>query len=525
MNDDPKIADDGLVGKARGLARRVWIYARSDEAKAKLAEAKKKAVEVGGAASAGAKNVWDKTGRAAAQAKGRADEFTKSDKAEQVRSKAKRLWDRIRTIEVWGIPLGASWGHPAWTRKKKVVTVLVSVLGVALLLGDISHRRAQERVARQTFAEAGSLWMAGRKAEAAFRYKTLLGDRSELLAAADRSALYHRTIEFDVNRGATEEARRLIAEARRSRIPLDNLSGRASTLLAEVGTEKRVHSPSQPDESAVDRAVAKSETEQRIDPPQQEEAPSSGETKSMMVERWGKEAERREQIAERRATRRDDRSPTRQTTQEPSTRRSENLETLTEDYYPHRPGFEKNYLTEVLMLGGLFRNWSTETAKFNGVIEEKNNKTNFVNEQGEEKALPTTFPQPKLPDQHRRKDGYIERGVHLNGEVNITWHRVLKLGAKKGDSWKQSFGTSVEEEYTVLDFTTHGSGPNAEPCAVIEKKLWFKKPEDTVMQGFTQYNYVRGIGITHSVTNMKIGDQPMRTTATTKLLMSRMTRP
>jgi hypothetical protein len=199
---------------------------------------------------------------------------------------------------------------------------------------------------------------------------------------------------------------------------------------------------------------------------------------------------------------------------------------LTEDYYPHRTGFEKNFLSEILMPGDLMtRNWSTETQGPGGTIESRNVKTTVVNEDGDETVLEKTLPQPKFPNQYRVSGGFVEVGNHLNNEKAITWHRVLKIGAKKGESWKQAFGKSVEHEYTVLDFTTYGSGPNAESCAVIEKKLWFRKPEGMVMQGFTQYTYVRGIGITHSVSNMKIGDQPMRTTATTKLLMSRLAKP
>jgi hypothetical protein len=156
------------------------------------------------------------------------------------------------------------------------------------------------------------------------------------------------------------------------------------------------------------------------------------------------------------------------------------------------------------------------------MIESKNVKTTVVNEDGQERVLEKTLPQPKFPDQYRVSEGFVEIGDHLNNEKAITWHRVLKIGAKKGESWKQALSKSLEHEYTVLDFTTYGSGPNPESCAVIERKLWFRKPNGLVMQGITQYDYVRGIGITHSVTNMKIGDQPMRTTATTKLLMSRM---
>jgi hypothetical protein len=49
MSDVPKIGEDGLAGKARQLVEGARDYARPEETRAKLAEARKKAVEVAGA--------------------------------------------------------------------------------------------------------------------------------------------------------------------------------------------------------------------------------------------------------------------------------------------------------------------------------------------------------------------------------------------------------------------------------------------------------------------------------------------
>ena len=138
MDDDRQPTDGGLLGKARRLADDALEYARSDEARARFNEARRKAIEVGEVASAGATDLAKKAGRAASEAKGKVEAFSKSERAGEIRTRAKGLWDRSKVIEVWGIPLFASWKHPAWTRKKAVM-VLVAVVGVTL--GMIAQSR------------------------------------------------------------------------------------------------------------------------------------------------------------------------------------------------------------------------------------------------------------------------------------------------------------------------------------------------------------------------------------------------
>lgn len=171
MTDEQYGADDGLVGKARRLARVAWDYARSDEAKATLAEAKRKAVEVGGAATTGAKDLLKKTGQATAQAREKADEFANSDKAQRVRTEARGLWERSKAIEVRGVPwmqspyvIGALlvfvfplglWmvcTHPAWGRTRKFVWV--GVWAGLMIVGFFSSRHGNE-AATVASAEAG----------------------------------------------------------------------------------------------------------------------------------------------------------------------------------------------------------------------------------------------------------------------------------------------------------------------------------------------------------------------------------
>jgi len=164
MGEEPQVSGDGPLGKARRMAEDALGYARSDEAKAKLAEAKKKAVEVGGAASAGAKDVWDKTGRAAARAKGKVEEFANSERAGQIRLGAEGLWDRSRSICVLGVPWMESpyviavllflffplglyllWKHPAWSKTRKVAwTGMWAGLLMIGLMGSRSGRTTPE---------------------------------------------------------------------------------------------------------------------------------------------------------------------------------------------------------------------------------------------------------------------------------------------------------------------------------------------------------------------------------------------
>lgn len=171
MCEAPKLEDDGLPGKARRLARRAWGYARSEEAKAKVSVAKEKAVEVGGAATAGAKSLISKSVEVASQAKERANEFTNSEKARRVRTEARGLWERSRAFEVRDVPwmespyvIGALlvflfplglwlvWKHPAWGRPRKFVWV--GAWAGLMMIGFFSSRQGNGP-ATVTPAEAG----------------------------------------------------------------------------------------------------------------------------------------------------------------------------------------------------------------------------------------------------------------------------------------------------------------------------------------------------------------------------------
>lgn len=170
MSDEPKTADD-LLNKTKRLVSQVGEYTRSDEAKAKLAEAKKRAVEVGGAAFAGARDVLDKTGRAATRAKVKIEELSNSERVGHIRLGSKGLWDRSKAIKVRGVPwmespiaigillvllfplgLWLVWRHPAWSKGRKVAWA--GVWAGLMVLGIVALRQ-DERTAATAYADAG----------------------------------------------------------------------------------------------------------------------------------------------------------------------------------------------------------------------------------------------------------------------------------------------------------------------------------------------------------------------------------
>ncbi len=462
------------------------------------------------------------------------------------------LWERSKSITVRGVswmespiaigflviflfPLGLwlVWKHPDWSRPRKVAWMgaWAGLMVIGLVI------RGQERVsARRTFDEAGILWMAGDRTEAVAKYKSLLGGRTEYLAEVTRSIVYQRAIEFESDRGETEEARRLIDEARRSKIPLDQLSDRASALLSEVKPEKRGDPTSQPDEPAVDRVIAEAEAGQRSDPKPQEETPSSGETKSMMLERWGKEAKRREQIAERRATNRDNDSPTRKTAQEASNRRSiadvtsrstqtvPDSEKLTEDFLPDTPGFLKTYIIEDYIPGRLMTKiWVEELQKAGGLIEATTVAKHFIDQHGNETSASGLDRNNGLKvTKHRRKTGgFIELQSDKMESMNWVshmwrWTRILKIGAKKGEEWEQSFDGKLRDEFKVLEFGSFGGGANSRRSVIIERRR-FGGDRGSDLMGIIQYKLVKGLGIVEVVTNQPIGGGDWETTMKIKL--------
>lgn len=153
MSDERQAAQGGLLGKARRMADAALKYAQSDEAKAKLAEATKKAVKVGGASLAGSKVLAKQASRAAAQAKGKVEEISTSKWTEQFRSDAQGLWNRSKGFEVRGVPWKESpiivglmlvfffplglwlvWKHPTWGRPREATWTAAWAVWAAIIL-------------------------------------------------------------------------------------------------------------------------------------------------------------------------------------------------------------------------------------------------------------------------------------------------------------------------------------------------------------------------------------------------------
>ena len=532
MGEEPQVSEGGLLSKARRLADDALAYARSDEAKTKLAAAKKKAVEVGGAASTGARDVLDQTGRAAARAMGKIEEIANSERAGQIRSGAGGLWERSRSISVRGLP---------WMESPVAVGVLmvfVCPLGLFLLWKHPSWSGTKKTAWVATWAGLLIIGLIGSTRDRADNPASGNGDDARLVATGEdrphRGTDIHQTIARVGPKGGGSESASASPVAKPASPqatwskgdqgylagpPLRTFDSIVTYLAEEHGWDEMVEAEKSGD---MERLATLCGEHKMFRAPwgSQVEILRASDTK-LLVRTKNREEGLIQPAFVSKGPPEISKAP--RNFYEAAMHVPSDTIVLTEDFYPHRTGFEKNFLSEILMTGDLMtRNWSTETQGPGGMIESRNVKTTAVNENGEETVLEKTLPQPKFPNQYRVSGGFVEVGDHLNNEKAITWHRVLKIGAKKGEGWKQSLGRDVEEESRVLDFSTRGSGPNVEPCAVIERRRTILNGNGVVSQAFTQYIYVKGTGITHSTTTMQIGDQPMRTTATTKLLMSRM---
>lgn len=136
--DAPVGSGATILDRAKRLAGQVGEYGRSDEATEKFDAVRKRACEVGGMATAGARKFAEGTRQAAAQARARADEFSRSEQVQALKAKAIEDWDEIRGGTLRGSRLSKSplvvglaiflffpmglyllWKHPVLVRNKK----------------------------------------------------------------------------------------------------------------------------------------------------------------------------------------------------------------------------------------------------------------------------------------------------------------------------------------------------------------------------------------------------------------------
>ncbi len=130
------------------------------------------------------------------------------------------LWEHLGLIlplVVFCFPVGLVlvWRHPGWSKGQKWTWTgaVGAVLLVAMIASAIDRKAAQKDL-----AEADALWLSGKKADAAARYRALL--QSPSVRPEEHPLIYGRLIDFSFESGNEQEGKGLIAEARkRSVVP------------------------------------------------------------------------------------------------------------------------------------------------------------------------------------------------------------------------------------------------------------------------------------------------------------------
>ena len=121
---------------------------------------------------------------------------------------------------------------------KKMLVLLSALAGACLFLccggfGVIAlfgSRMAD--AARKELAEADAVWVSGDKAGAVNKYRAILGNRANFLKEEDRPRIYGRVIDYDMESGNAESAKKLLAEAARNKVKPAVSHPEAKALLA-----------------------------------------------------------------------------------------------------------------------------------------------------------------------------------------------------------------------------------------------------------------------------------------------------
>lgn len=141
------------------------------------------------------------------------------------------------------------WRHPTWSRNQKLgwTGVLAAVLVMGMVLMAV-----QRQAALALLKDANDQWAAADQAAAVDLYQQVLENNWESLDSSQRRTALRRTIEFFIDRGNDEGARRWIEMAiDESEVPTFE-DERANALLAEVRAEAKpmeAHAQSEVDDS------------------------------------------------------------------------------------------------------------------------------------------------------------------------------------------------------------------------------------------------------------------------------------
>ncbi|MBN9119044.1 MAG: DUF4339 domain-containing protein [Planctomycetes bacterium] len=99
-----------------------------------------------------------------------------------------------------------------------VGVVAVLFLGSCVVVGVLFTQA--KKAAQQGLGEADRMWEAGDKTGSATKYRSLIQNKGEkaALSGDERARVYGRLIDFDVERGDTESAKKLITEAASAKV-------------------------------------------------------------------------------------------------------------------------------------------------------------------------------------------------------------------------------------------------------------------------------------------------------------------
>jgi hypothetical protein len=167
---------------------------------------------------------------------------------------------------------------------------------------------------------------------------------------------------------------------------------------------------------------------------------------------------------------------------------------LTADFLPHKVPASADYYTESLTSDTEGKvALSTHEYKADGIVEVKTYTYGFTRNGAIEKDPGTAMrPLTHATFQRRISGGFVEIGSQPAHGGEIQWEPVLKLGAKKGESWEDTSPPGTTRRYTVLgfsDYTIKVTGAVRRSVVVRQEVLVDGKPTEAI-----ESTYVQGVG-------------------------------
>jgi hypothetical protein len=167
---------------------------------------------------------------------------------------------------------------------------------------------------------------------------------------------------------------------------------------------------------------------------------------------------------------------------------------LAADFLPHKCLTTSQYYTETMRSdteGGVVL--STHEYKDDGLVEVKTYNygatRNGVIERDQQVAM-----RPVSHSAYRRRinRGFVEVGSQPTNGRAVQWEPVIKIGARKGDSWEDTSVPGLTKRYTVMGFayyTIKVTGA-VRRCVVIRQE----SVVDGKLTATSESTYVKGVG-------------------------------